>query len=71
MQKLADRKNRKHTRFGGCHCGQTVVYVRSIKRYYNSYVQLTDPVLVAASEPLTTQVDALTDSESGPLHLQF
>lgn len=59
MQQLAEKKNRKHTRYGFCRCGQTVVYVRSIKRYYNSYVQLTDPVLVAANDTMETTPQAL------------
>ncbi len=49
MQKLAKPENRQHTRFGNCHCGQTVVYVRNIKNLYNSYVQLSDPRVVASN----------------------
>ena len=49
MQKLAKPENRKYTRFGFCRCGQTVVYVRNIRKLYNSYIQLSDPLIVAAS----------------------
>jgi len=48
MQKLAKPENRKHTRYGFCHCGQTVVYLRSIRKLYNSYIQLSDPLIVAS-----------------------
>lgn len=46
MQKLAKPENREHTRYGFCRCGQTVVYVRSIRKLYNSYMQLSDPSLI-------------------------
>ena len=59
MKKLADPNNRKHTRFGFCNCGQTVVYVRNIKKLYTSYVQLSDPKITNSNSRL------LTDSVSG------
>ena len=48
MQELAKPQNRKQTRFGYCQCGQTVVYLRSIRQLYNSYIQLTDPLLASS-----------------------
>jgi membrane-bound lytic murein transglycosylase MltF len=48
MQKLAREENLTHTRFGPCNCGQTVIYVREIRNLFNSYIQLTDPVLTAS-----------------------
>ncbi len=60
MQKLAKPENRKHTRFGYCRCGQTVAYVRNIRKLYNSYIQFTDPLILAS-----TGQRLLTDNLSG------
>ncbi|MFK8066893.1 MAG: transglycosylase SLT domain-containing protein [Gammaproteobacteria bacterium] len=57
MQKMANPKNRKETRFGFCRCGQTVVYVRTIRELYNNYIQLTDPLIIAsANQKLLTDI---------------
>jgi membrane-bound lytic murein transglycosylase F len=60
MQKLAKPENRQHTRFGYCRCGQTVTYVRNIRKLYNSYIQLTDPLIIASAGQRL-----LTDNVSG------
>lgn len=61
MRQLADPENSKHTRFGPCQCGQTVVYVRHIKKFYNSYVQLTDPLLLASVSSFEAASDNVLD----------
>ncbi len=60
MQKLAKPENRQHTRFGYCRCGQTVAYVRNIRKLYNSYIQFTDPLIIASAGQRL-----LTDNVSG------
>ncbi len=64
MKKLADPENRKYTRFGFCHCGQTVVYVKNIRALYNSYRQLSDPLVIASSQRLLT--DNVSDLQHSP-----
>ncbi len=65
MEALAKPENRKHTRFGFCRCEQTVVYLRSIRKLYHSYIQLSDPKLAINYdlEPL------ILDNKLGLLYL--
>ncbi len=66
MQKLAKPKNREHTRFGACRCGQTVAYVRNINQLYMSYIQLTDPVPLDRSDQIL-----VTDTGLDPVRSPF
>lgn len=66
MQKLASPQYRKHTRFGFCRCGQTVAYVRNIRKLYKSYIQLSDPLIIAS-----VNQDLFTDNASDHQYSHF